>query len=83
MFYCVKLCVAGRSKGNIEVRRLDLKRTCFTANEHNTGDHFYVEASFRLKDCLEKSENLTSERERKMMVRTEVENILEGKKSKQ
>jgi hypothetical protein len=36
----------------------------FTANEHNTGGHFYVEASFRLKESLEKSENLTSDREK-------------------
>jgi len=35
----------------------------FTASEHNTGGHFYVELRFRLKESLEKSENLTSEKE--------------------
>ena len=37
----------------------------FTASEHNTGGHFYVEVSFRIKENLEKSENLTSETEKK------------------
>jgi hypothetical protein len=63
-FYCVKLCVAGRSKSNVEVRRLDLKRTYSTASEHNAGGHLYVEVSFRLKDSHEKSEYLTSEKEK-------------------
>jgi len=63
-FNCVKLYVADGSKGNIEVRRSDLKRTYFTASEHNAGGNFYVEVSFRLTEILEKSENLTSETER-------------------
>jgi hypothetical protein len=36
----------------------------FTASEHNTGGHFYVKVGCRLKESLEKSENLTSETER-------------------
>jgi hypothetical protein len=59
------LCVAGRSKNNIEVGRLDLKRMYFTASEHNTGGHFYVEVSFGLKGCLESQKiSLEGQREK-------------------